>query len=80
MDGRSILERKPPTRDTTYMKDRLLVGRREAAIMLSISQRSLDYLIANKQLTTRRIGTRVLIALTDLQRYARADHPKPLAS
>ena len=40
----------------------------------------LDYLIANKQLTTRRIGTRVLIALTDLQRYARADHPKPLAS
>ncbi len=32
--------------------------------MLSISQRSLDYLIANKQLTTRRIGTRVLIALT----------------
>jgi excisionase family DNA binding protein len=80
MDGRSILERKPPTREITHMKDRLLVGRREAAIMLSISQRSLDYLIANKQLTTRRIGTRVLIALTDLQRYARADHPKPLAS
>jgi excisionase family DNA binding protein len=80
MDGRILPEKKPPARDTTYLQDRLLIGRREAARMLSISQRSLDYLIANKQLTTRRIGTRVLISVTDLQRYARADHPRPLAS
>jgi excisionase family DNA binding protein len=80
MDGRILLEKKPPARDTTGSQDRLLVGRREAARMLSISQRSLDYLIANKQLTARRIGTRVLISVTDLRRYARADHPRPLAS
>jgi excisionase family DNA binding protein len=80
MDERTFLERKPPTSAAVYTEGKLLVGRREAARMLSISQRSLDYLIADKQLTTRRIGTRVLIALTDLQRYARADHPKPLAS
>ena len=80
MDESTLLEKKPPKSAAVYTEGRLLVGRQEAARMLSISQRSLDYLIANKQLTTRRIGTRVLIALTDLQRYARADHPKPLAS
>ena len=80
MDERILLEKKPPTSAAVYTESRLLVGRREAARMLSISQRSLDYLIANKELRTRRIGTRVLIALTELQRYARADHPKPLAS
>jgi hypothetical protein len=80
MDEGSLLEKKPPARDTMHANDRLLVGRRDAARMLSISQRSLDYLIANKELATRRIGSRVLIVITDLRRYARADHPKPLAS
>jgi hypothetical protein len=80
MDERTLLEKKPPVSAAVYTERRLLVGRREAATMLSISQRSLDYLIANKQLSTRRIGTRVLIAVVDLQRYARSDHPKPLAS
>ena len=57
----------------------LLVGRREAARMLSISQRSLDYLVAKRQLNVRRIGARVLISMNELKRYARADHPRPLA-
>ena len=75
-----VQRKKSPQKETVTSAGKLLVGRHEAARMLSISQRSLDYLIANKQITTRRIGTRVLIAVTDLQRYARADHPKPLAS
>jgi hypothetical protein len=47
--------------------------------MLSISQRSLDYLVAKRQLNVRRIGARVLISMNELKRYARADHPRPLA-
>jgi len=42
--------------------------------MLGMSPRSLDYLIGNKQLATRRIGRRVLIPHSELVRFARADH------
>jgi hypothetical protein len=51
----------------------------EAAAKLSISQRSLDYLVATKALSVRRIGSRVLVPLQDLQRFAGADHPGKLA-
>ena len=80
MHERTLLGKKPPARASMSTEERLLVGRREAAQMLSISQRSLDYLVANKQLHARRIGSRVLISVSELQRYARADHPEPIAS
>jgi excisionase family DNA binding protein len=54
---------------------KLLLSREEAAEALSISVRSLDYLIAEKKLPTRRIGSRVLIPAADLRRFARCDHP-----
>lgn len=73
-------QRKPPARAIVPNNQRLLVGRREAADLLSISARALDYLVANRQLTTRRIGSRVLIPISELQRFARADHPGRLAS
>jgi excisionase family DNA binding protein len=57
---------------------RLLYTRNEAARQLSISVRSVDYLIANKQLATRRIGKRVLIPHSELVRFARADHFEPI--
>jgi excisionase family DNA binding protein len=60
-------------------EQRLLIDRRNAAQYLSISQRSLDYLLAHGELHTRRIGSRVLIPISELQRYARTDH-KRLAS
>lgn len=72
-------KKKPPTHALVPSSQRLLVGRKEAADMLSISARALDYLVANKQLTTRRIGSRVLIPVSDLQRFVRADHPQRLA-
>ena len=72
--------KKGPAGAGLTMDDKLLVGRQEAAELLSISQRALDYLIANKQLQVRRIGSRVLIPRSELHRFARADHPEPLAS
>jgi len=60
-------------------EDKLLVSRQEAADRLSISPRAIDYLIANKTLTTKRIGARVLIPTRDLRRFALSDHPEPLA-
>ena len=53
---------------------RLLYDRKEAARQLSISVRSLDYLIAGKQLETRRIGRKVLVTRASLVRYSAANH------
>jgi hypothetical protein len=53
----------------------LLVGRKQAAQMLGISVRALDYLIAGRKLTTRRIGSRVLLSVSELRRFASVDHP-----
>jgi excisionase family DNA binding protein len=71
--------KKSPTRVGLHTGDKLLVGRQEAAELLSISQRALDYLVANKQLQVRRIGTRVLIPRSELHRFVRGDHPERLA-
>jgi excisionase family DNA binding protein len=70
--------KKPPARVESAENRRLLVGRREAAELLSISQRALDYLLAQRQLPTRRVGGRVLIPMDDLRRFARADHLAPI--
>jgi hypothetical protein len=62
--------------------DRLLYDRKTAAHKLSISVRSLDYLIAAKQIDTRRIGKKVLIPHGALVRFAQGNHyesPKRLA-
>jgi hypothetical protein len=59
---------------------KLLYDRKSAAAALSISIRSLDYLIERGQLPTRRIGKKVLIPARDLQRFAGADHPEAIRS
>lgn len=53
---------------------RLLYSKREAAEMLSISVRSLDYLIVTHQLPARRIGRRVLIPHDAIQQFAKHDY------
>lgn len=58
---------------------RLLHPRKEAAWLVGLSIRSLDYLIANKQLLTRRIGGRILIPHGELVKFARADHFGPIS-
>jgi hypothetical protein len=73
-------KRKPPVKATVPANAKLLVGREEAAEILSISVRSVDYLLANKQLSSRRIWSRMLIPMADLQKFVRTDHPSRLAS
>jgi excisionase family DNA binding protein len=75
----NVTERKGPTRAVSYHGGKLLLGRHEAAEMLSISCRALDYLIANKQLAIRRIGSRVLIPVAALEHYSNSDHPERIA-
>jgi len=53
---------------------RLLYDRKEGARQLSISVRTLDYLIAAKELETRRIGKKVLIPHAALVRYSQGNH------
>lgn len=59
---------------------RLLYDRREAARQLSISVRSLDYLIAGGCIRVRRIGGRVLITHKELERFAANDRSEPLVA
>ena len=73
------LLKKGPARTTVAPQDKLLVGRNEAAAMLSISPRAIDYLVSTRQLNIRRIGTRVLIPTAELKRFSRSDHPERLA-
>jgi hypothetical protein len=75
----AVTERKSPGRVPISTDAKLLVGWQEAAEMLSISRRALDYLVANKQLITRRIDARVLIPVADLRRFSRMSHPERLA-
>jgi len=80
MEPFNTTQRKTSTRATIPADEKLLVSRGEAAQLLSISQRGLDYLIANRKLPTRRIGGRVLIPVADLRKYARGDHPERIVA
>ncbi|MCI0722928.1 MAG: helix-turn-helix domain-containing protein [Acidobacteria bacterium] len=53
--------------------EQLLIGRREAAEALGICLRTLDYMITRGQLVARRIGRRVLIPRSELERFAKRD-------
>jgi excisionase family DNA binding protein len=57
---------------------RLLYSRKEAAYQLSISTRSIDYLIAEGRLNTRKIGGRILIPHDELVRFSRHDRMHPM--
>lgn len=67
-----MMSRSESLRD---LPERILVNKRDAARMLSISLRTLDYLIFNQELSVRRIGRRVLIPRRVLEEFARRDHP-----
>lgn len=54
--------------------EKVLYTKREAAHLLSISLRSLDYLIFSHQLPARRIGRRVLVHRDAVEQFARRDH------
>lgn len=56
------------------MSERLLVSKRDAALTLGISVRTLENLVRFKELPARRIGRRCLIERAALERFARRDH------
>jgi excisionase family DNA binding protein len=45
----------------------------EAAMMLSLSLRTIENLIANKELLARRVGRRVIVPATSIHAFLRAD-------
>lgn len=62
------------SRDTVPLQ-KLLLTKREAAHLLSVSLRTIENQISWKQLAVRRIGRRVLIPFSQLERFAQRDHP-----
>jgi excisionase family DNA binding protein len=68
----AILHKTRPTCELGHPP--LLISKRDAAALLSLCLRSIDNLIARKQLPCRRIGKRVLIPYTALVAFARRDH------
>jgi len=55
------------------------VSKAEAAEMLGVSLRTVDRLIALKELPVRRLGRRVLIPRNGLHNLLRSDHPTKAA-
>ena len=54
--------------------EKILLSRTEAAAYLGISLRTLDSLLAARELASRRIGRRRLIERRVLEQFARRDH------
>jgi excisionase family DNA binding protein len=50
----------------------LLISRREAATLLGLSLRTLDYLIARKELCVRKVGRRVLLPRRAVEKFVNA--------
>jgi hypothetical protein len=65
---------KPPATAAVPLDTRLLVSRKAAAEMLTISIRKVDYMIADGRMPTRRIDNRVLIPIEEIHKFARTDH------
>jgi hypothetical protein len=56
------------------MTEPLLVSKRTAATMLGISVRTLENLIAVREIIPRYIGKRCLIEVKKIEQFARFDH------
>jgi hypothetical protein len=77
---RTIDSEEPTQRPTLQPSSaRLLYSRKEAARQLSISVRSLDYLISGKAFHTRRLGRKILIPHSELVRFAGGSHFGPMS-
>jgi hypothetical protein len=72
--------KKPPAVAQVSTEQRLLHTRREAAAMLSISVRSLDYHIEHARIRVKRHGASILIAHSELIRFAKENHPDPVSA
>jgi len=57
--------------------ERLAFNRSEAAQMLGVSVRTLDTMLARKEIRGRRIGRRIVFPIEELRRFLAKDHPVP---
>jgi excisionase family DNA binding protein len=80
MRGMNGVNKKPPARVQVAPSVKILVSREEAAQLLSISVRGIDYLLATRRLPFRKIGGRVLIPVAELRKYAQGDHPERIVA
>ena len=80
MRGMNGVHKKPPARVQVAPSSKFLVSREEAAQLLSISVREIDYLLATRRLPFRKIGGRVLIPVAELRKYAQGDHPERIVA
>ena len=67
----SLDSKGPKTRDTLANIKKLLYRKREAAHALGLSVRSIDAMIADQRLTTRRFGRCVMIPAAEIDRAAK---------
>jgi hypothetical protein len=58
---------------TSTSDGKMLVSRREAAAILSIGIRGVDYMIADVRLTSRRVANRVLIPSEEIRKFVQSD-------
>jgi excisionase family DNA binding protein len=72
--------KKPPAQVRIAPDAKILVGREEAAQLLSISVRGIDYLLANRRLPFRKLGGRILIPVAELRKYAHSDPPERIVA
>jgi len=56
---------------------KILISKRDAALALSLSIRTIENLLARKELVSRRVGRRTLILASSLHAFARRDHASP---
>jgi excisionase family DNA binding protein len=59
------------------MPDSLLLDKKQAARILSLSTRTVENLIAAKKLVMRKIGSRTLVTRASVQKLARGDVESP---
>jgi excisionase family DNA binding protein len=55
-------------------RSKVLYSKKEVAVLLSLSVRTIENLIARKELSVRRVGRRVLISEQSLKTFVRQDH------
>jgi excisionase family DNA binding protein len=80
MRGINGVDKRPPAKVRLAPSAKILVSREEAAQLLSISVRGIDYLLSTRRLPFRKIGGRVLIPVAELRKYAQGDHPERIVA
>lgn len=61
----------------THETNRLAVDLQTASTLCALSRRTLENYIREKRLRARKIGSRTVVLVRDLEEFLRTDHPSP---